>query len=399
MDQGAIAVGPLFIDKNLFGEHINFQAQVQDILNRDDLTSHSTLHSEGTQSTITLTRPLWSLGSEWAGGVTFSHRFAINRQFRGTALDTIAFIDPAGVTSPPFGREYEMHQWNVNAFVTRQWGTDIKHQLSIGHTVNSQRPTVLDDFTGTDAERQAFIADVLPRSEVTSVPYIEYSMFTPSYRTLRNVSAFDLAEDLRDGPSVDIVIGQGLKALGSDNNFQRASTSLGWTIPWTRDGFVTLTGSAAGRYQAGDLIDATASGSVRFATPPIRGFARLLAQSTISTRFHDTQNQFFAIGSDTGLRGFAINQFTGQRFFDTQLEVRTLPYPIWVFRIGAVAFYDLGDAADTFARMHLHQDAGIGLRALVPQLSSQLYKFDFAIPFDGASRGTLRFLAGFGSEF
>ncbi|HET9622584.1 MAG TPA: BamA/TamA family outer membrane protein [Kofleriaceae bacterium] len=400
MDQGAIAVGPLFIDKNLFGEHINFQAQVQDIINRDDLLQHSTLHNEGTQSTITLTRPLWSLASEWAGGVVFTHRFAINRQFRGTALDTIAFQDPAtGVVSPPFGREYKMHQWNVNAFVTRQWGSEVKQQLSFGHTVDNQRPRPLDDFAGTAAERQAFIDDVLPRSEVTSVPYVEYAMFTPRYHTLRNISSFDLAEDLRVGPSLDLVLGQGLKLLGSDNNFQRWSSSLGWVFPWTRDGFVSVSGSFNGRYQSGDIIDATASGTLRFATPPIQGVVRLLAQSQISTRFHDTQNNFYALGSDTGLRGFAINQFTGQRFFDTQIEARTLPYPVWVFRIGGVAFYDLGDAADTFKQFQLHQDAGIGLRALIPQLSSQLYKFDFAIPFDGPNRGTLRFLAGFGSEF
>jgi len=47
----------------------------------------------------------------------------------------------------------------------------------------------------------------------------------------------------------------------------------------------------------------------------------------------------------------------------------------------------------------LHQDAGLGLRILIPQLSGQLLKFDLAVPFDGLNRGALRFLAGFGSEF
>ena len=56
MDQGAIAVGPLFIDKNVIGEHLDLRVRVDDILNRDALTKHSTLDSEGTQSTIALTR-------------------------------------------------------------------------------------------------------------------------------------------------------------------------------------------------------------------------------------------------------------------------------------------------------------------------------------------------------
>jgi outer membrane translocation and assembly module TamA len=70
-----------------------------------------------------------------------------------------------------------------------------------------------------------------------------------------------------------------------------------------------------------------------------------------------------------------------------------------VLRLGAVVFYDLGGAEDSLSRLELHQDAGIGLRMLVPQTSAQLLKFDFAIPFDGPGRGSLRFLAGFGSEF
>jgi outer membrane translocation and assembly module TamA len=70
-----------------------------------------------------------------------------------------------------------------------------------------------------------------------------------------------------------------------------------------------------------------------------------------------------------------------------------------VLRLGAVVFYDVGGAADSLARMTLYQDAGLGLRALIPQTSAQLLKFDFAIPLDGVNRGSIRFLAGFGSEF
>ena len=399
MDQGAIAVGPLFIDKNLAGEHLNLQAQFSEIINRDELTKHSTLSSEGSQSTVTLSRPLWSLSSEWATGATFTHRFAINRQFVGTALRAYNYKDPDTGDITQFAREYRTHQWDISAYVTRQWGTDYKSQLSFGHTVDSTQPRPLDSFDGTDAQREAFIHAVLPRSEVTSVPYIEYAMFSPRYRTLRNVTAFDLAEDLRTGPDLDVSLGVGVKWLGSDHFFQRLSSSVGWTFPITRDGFLRVAGGLGGRYQADRFIDNTATVSFRTATPPIGDFLRLLAQSSLSTRWNDTQNAFYAIGSDTGLRGFSINQFTGQRYFNAQFEARTLPYALWVLRIGAVAFYDLGGAADSLALMQLHQDAGLGLRILIPQTSAQLLKFDFAVPFDGANRGTLRFLAGFGSEF
>jgi hypothetical protein len=407
MDQGAIAVGPLFIDKNVLGEHLNLQVRVDDILTRDDLTKHSTFHHEGSDSTITLTRPLWNLASEWAGGVQFTHRFAINRQFQGTSLFPFKYVDPTTGQSTLFPVEYDMRLWTINASVTRQWGDELKQQLSIGHSVTSQRPRPLDDFAGDAAQRAAFIKKVLPQSEVTSVPYIEYAFFTPRYRTLRNVTTFDLAEDQRSGPDLDISLGFGLQALGSDHNFQRLSSSVGWTIPWARDGFVRIAGGLAGRHQQAEsdpmvphgFIDDTATVSIRGGTPPISGLFRLLAQSSLSTRWNDTQNGFYAIGSDSGLRGFNINEFRGQRYFNLQVEARTSPYPIWVLRVGGVAFYDLGGAADTLATMALHQDAGLGARILIPQTSAQLLTFDLAVPFDGKSRGMPRFLAGFGSQF
>lgn len=399
MDQGSIAVGPLFIDKNLLGKHLDLRARVDEIVNRDELFDHGHLRSEGTQSTLTLTRPLWSLASEWAAGASFTHRFAIDRQYRGTALRAYEYTDPTTNESTLFGREYHMRRWGTNAYVTRQWGTTVKHQLSLGHSFDSQRPRPLGDFTGNDDQRAAFIAKVLPRSEVTSVPYIEYVFFIPRYRTLRNITTFDLAEDTRIGPDVDITYGVGLSAIGSDRNFQRFSGSGGYTVPLLRDGFARLAAGFGGRIQDGRLIDASTSYSLRVAAPPVADFVRFVAQAQVASRFHDTQNQFYAIGSDTGLRGFAINEFIGARLLSTQLEARTLPYPIWVLRVGAVAFYDLGGAESSFRQMALHQDAGLGLRLLIPQTSAQLLKLDVAVPLDGANRGSLHFLAGFGSEF
>ncbi|HSR95883.1 MAG TPA: hypothetical protein VLM79_02380 [Kofleriaceae bacterium] len=399
MDQGAIAVGPLFIDKNVLGEHLDFRAQIAQIVNRDDLTLRSKLHSEGSQSTITLTRPLWSLASEWAAGASFSHRFAIDRQFQNTSLKTYEYTDPVTMTTTLIDREYRTRRWSTQVYVTRQLGTDVKHQLTFGHSVTSLRTAPLADFAGDAAARAAFIRDVPPPSEVTSVPFVQYAVFTPRYRTLRNIATFDLAEDARIGPDLEAQLGFGLSALGSDHNFQRLTSTAGWTFPWSRDGFARVSAAFSGRYQDSAFIDQTATGTVRVATPAIAGWLRINAQGSISTRWNDTQNQFFAIGSDTGLRGFGINQFSGKRLASVQLEARTLPYPIWVLRLGAVAFYDLGGADETFGRLALHQDAGIGLRMLVPQTSAQLVKFDFALPFDGRDAGALRVLAGFGSEF
>ena len=450
MDQGSIATGPVFLDKNLLGLKLELAMRFDVLLNREDLIGLSQcavfsasdevachnsgtpaggrrLTYEGTQSKISINRPLWSLASKWGVGASFSHRYAIDRSFRGLGLFPVdcstgacvlprdadnrvpSILEQAQTTSAAriFGVQYEMRRWSLSASAVRQWGSAIKHQLTIGHSVDNTSPKPLDSFPGNAAERVAFIRDVLPRTELTSTPFIAYSLFAPTFRTLRNITTYDLVEDARLGPFFDASYSVGLKALGSDNNFQRGSLSFGWTFPWCRDGLVRPIVAMSTRYQdfdndgAHEFIDNTASATLRVVTPTHK-WARLVSETTVSTRWNDTVSSaigFFAIGSANGLRGFEINEFRGQRLVRQQLELRSLPFPFWVLRIGGVAFYDLGGAADTFKQFSLHHDVGVGLRMLVPQTARDLFRFDLAIPLDGAAAGALRFIAGFDSAF
>jgi hypothetical protein len=212
------------------------------------------------------------------------------------------------------------------------------------------------------------------------------------------VNTFELAEDARLGPDLDVVLGVGLKLLGSDSNFERASGSVGYTFPWCHDGYVRGAIGAVTRLQSTSFIDNTASATITAVTPSNR-LGRLVSQSTIATRWNDTQNRYYAIGSDSGLRGFPIGEFTGQRLVSSQLEARSLSYPVWIVRMGGVVFYDVGGAADTLGQLKLHNDVGVGFRTLIPQTSRDLFRFDFAFPLDGPGKGSLKFSAGFSSAF
>jgi hypothetical protein len=413
MDQGAIAAGPLFIDKNLLGRHVELRARVDAVLNRDDLLA-GTWNREGSQSTIAIARELWSLASKWGAGATFTHRYAIDRAFVGTsprlvrcpldgaACQTTGFNPAAVPAEEKLPHAYQMRRWGVSSYAVRQLGGKaLKQQLSIGYSVNSQRPRVLDAFPGTPEQRGPFERAVLPRSELTSVPSIGYGLFTPRFRTLRNVSTFDLAEDVRLGPSLDAGLGVGLTPLGSDTNFLRGNIGGSYTLPWCRDGFVRASASASTRREDGEWIDNTASAALRVVTPTYE-YTRLVALVTVSTRWNDRANRFFAIGSDDGLRGFAINEFSGDRLVRGNFEVRTIAFPVWVLRVGGVLFYDVGGADDTFGRMKLHSNVGYGFRMLIPQTSRELFRFDLAIPLDDGvrtRRGSPHFIAAFESAF
>ncbi len=403
MDQGAVAVGPLFFDENVLGKHVALRLNVSEILTRDALLHDGKIHSEGTSSAISLKKPLWSLASQWGTGASFSHRFAIDRQFRGTSLDT--YDDPATVDDDMLPRSWSIRSWSANAYIEHQWGTAVKQRVELGHSLDSQRPTPLDSFPGDAAQRAAFIRDVLPRSEFTSVPYVAYSMYTPKYRTRRNVQTYDLAEDLRIGPALDASFGVGLKFLGSDANFARGGLSAAWTFPWCRDGSVTVSGGISVRHQDGEWIDNTASVSTRAVTPLYR-YVRIVGETTLATRWNDTQNRFFRLGGDPGLRGFLINEYPSQgesqravRAFQGQLEVRSIPKTVWILPLGAVAFWDVGSVADTLGAMRFHNAVGLGFRMLIPQTSRELFRFDFPIPLDGPERFHLKFIASFDQAF
>ena len=66
-----------------------------------------------------------------------------------------------------------------------------------------------------------------------------------------------------------------------------------------------------------------------------------------------------AMGSADGLRGFSINEFSGQRLVRGNFELRSIPLPIWVFRVGTVLFYDVGGAANSFGNLKLNHDVGL----------------------------------------
>jgi hypothetical protein len=451
MDQGAIAMGPLFIDKNLLAQHIELRGRFDTIFNRDKFLNNfpgldavredngeAAWDYEGTQSSISVTKPLWSLASKWGGGATFTHHYSTDRRFFGTTIRPVRCPVDGGdcatrITSMPdqpgefdpnmtpadelFPVEYSMRRFSTSVFATRQLdGTlldwKLKHQFALAYNLSRIRPDPLDSFMGNAGQKAAFRRAALPRRDTLSEVALTYGFFTPKYRSLRNVQSYDLAEDVRFGPDFDVSAGFGLEALGGSANYQRAGISLGWTFPWCRDGFVRPAVGVSGKRQVGiidsDYIDNSASASLRVVTPTY-WYARVVAAMSTATTWNRSVPGLpgpFFLGSDNGLRGYLINEFEGQRLAQGNLEVRSIPAPLWFFRVGAVLFYDAGAVPDTWktfsVAQHLHHDVGLGFRALIPQSNRELFRFDLAFPLDNGVRtkaGSPRFIASFEQFF
>ena len=405
MDPGAIAVGPLFIDKNFLGRHIDFRVRLDEIITRQagklfdpammtfspipgdpvGLQDGHTLHTEGSDATITFSRPLWSLATEWGWGTSVTYKNSIARSFTGTNGDPYELYTDPG-SGLPF--EFRYRTWSVNAYGVRQWGTRYKQQLSFGYTLSSTRSSLLPSFEGLDpVATQQFETDVFPRDEVISQPFVGYLFYRPRYRTVRNVATYDLAEDVRLGPSVSATLAQGLSALGCDHDFTRPSLSLGYTgrsWRWLHP----PSANVSLRLQSGAPHGWTSSTTARVRAPHRDPDVRLVPHRRAGRARHALARhpeQVHAIGSDSGLRGYNVNQFRSLRSDSSrratgQLELRTVPVPWWVLRLGGVAFYEVGGVAESLQHMDLHNDVGVGIRLLVPQTSRELFRFDLALP-------------------
>jgi hypothetical protein len=433
MDQGAIAFGPTFLDKDVLGQHINLQVSASEIITRKadkiidasgnlvtdpfdpvGLLDAGVFHSEGEAASIALSRPLWSLATQWGGGISANYTNQIARSFTGNNADNDPFqlfADPG--TGLPY--EFRYRTWSISANAVHQWGVDYKQAVTLGYTVSDQKPSLLPSFAMFDpATVQQFVADVFPRTEVISAPFVTYSIFRPRYRVLRNVQTFELAEDLQVGPSAAVTVSQGLSALGGDFTFTRPTATAGWTFPLLADGFITPSAGATMRLQGTapngwNSIDNSADVALRVATPNFPRF-RIVANAELDVQWHNTQNQFYSVGSDSGLRGYNVSEFrspTGDgthnaRRFIGQIEARMTPIPIWVFRAGAVAFYELGGTSNTLSNLALYNDVGVGLRVLIPQLDRSLFRADVAFPLQSAINNPAlhpHVLAGFASYF
>ncbi len=433
MDEGSISFGPQFLDKNLAAEHIVVNASGGLIFTRQALPiipvtgpeagmvlpplagdptgiqDAGRFHYEGSFSSINVSKPLWALASQWAWGLSFGHGFGVSRVFEGTndGLGLFGYVDRNSAVTQIVPEEYEIHRINASATVQRQWGTVLKQQLSGGYTLGYQSPFFLPNFPADPMLRADFARDVMPPKQTDSAPYIEYSFFEPRYSTARNIQTYDLAEDLQYGANLDSSIQVGLTELGSTADFVRYTLSGGYSIPWGRDGFIHGGVSGSVRRQGGTYIDNTASYGIRVQTPSTR-YGRIILQQSLFTRWHDTQNAIESLGSDSGLRGYNVAEFlvTGSgRIFLGQIEARSAPIPIWVLRLGAVVFYDIGSVSNTLANSVVFDDIGGGIRFLVPQTSRLLFRFDFAFPLQtdpirgGTVAGQLHFIAGFDSYF
>jgi hypothetical protein len=370
LDQGRFGIGPTYFDPNLAGTRLTLLARGRAWYARDSD------RYEGDSELFSLRYPLYSLASRWGAGLDISHQDVVVRQFCDEALCP---ADVAGTSVPLI---YRRRTLTADGSVVRAFGRAILQRVTLGWRVDRRRSLVLPDFPSDPNDpglADEFLAAWAPLSEMRSEPYLRYELFFARYGVFRDLDTFDLRENRRLGPQVAVELAAGLPGLGADFSAYPMSGTAGWAVaPWG-SGFGLAQAQVSARARAGQLIDQRLSAVLFFASPPLAGAARVVLSATADAVRADTYRTRFFLGGNTGLRGYQIGELQGTTQAVAHAEVRSVPLAVYSQRFGALAFYDVGDAGESFGALVPHHDFGVGLRWLIPQLNSSVLRIDWAI--------------------
>lgn len=125
-----------------------------------------------------------------------------------------------------------------------------------------------------------------------------------------------------------------------------------------------------------------------------KAFYRITDNFLLATKFHQQTVwnwpalRQLVVDNEAGLRGYDANQLAGDNRIISNFEMRFYPdWPIWVFNVSTVAFYDVGAVWDQDQELydtHFHNSAGLGFRFHFMKSSgtNNIYRLDFAYNFD-----------------
>lgn len=342
---------------------------------------------EGYQNFVRIVYPLWSLASRWGFFFEATQSKRMARNFVGAELATFDAPTTSQIETLP--QEYLLRQLDLRSLVSLYLGQALKHTLSLGHELKSTRPSMSSESNASPEARRAFANELFPREELASALFFAYELFEPTYVTYRNIDTFDLPEVLATGPRVGFEAALGLRLFGGERNFLRQRLRVGYLLDLGKNSFARIDAGVGGRMQRDStnrLVSVDRELSVDwFATTPVLFDAlRALTSGTARLNTAAEENSLLAVGGQGDLRGYPAGQFRGTSTLLSQLELRSLPWKLGFSRVGFVAFWDAGHAADSPRNLRLHHDVGISLKALIPQVGASLLALSWAFPVGGS---------------
>jgi hypothetical protein len=332
-------------------------------------------NSDGFDHRLTLRRPFYSFATPWSAELSFigfrqnDRLFANGEESEKFAQSHRHIIASYGLALNP--NDIRADRFTGGLRFTRDNFTSIRHLT--GETLPVDR-----DY------RYAFI-----RFDHADNDFIKLNFVNKDLRY----------EDFNLGRQLSMEGAVSPRFLGAEHNsaFARVAASDGRHIDATS--FVMPFAAFESRFDGGvknAIVTAAASYVRRYDTRhPATTAARVVFNNAWRL---DAENQFFADGI-TGLRGYRLHSFAGNRSFVANFEHRVyLGHEIaQLVSPGVVAFIDTGNATYGSRLFALKTDVGVGLRIGLPRTPKNLLRLDLAYALNRDPRGKRGLLISFGS--
>lgn len=333
--------------------------------------------AEGSAASLTVGQSLYSTRTDWAWGADATYAVGIARRYINAQVAT---FDSRATPNVRDGIPtiYESRSFGASVGVTRSFGWGFKNNF--GLTMNAS--TAAYDTIGLERFDPRAAADYVQRfvpvGETRVYPAFTWATFSNDYLRTLDINTLALQEDYRLGHTFTASVYPVRKALGSTRDFIGLSASAGYGLA-LGDGLAAASVSTFAEQQEDVLSDASVSAGLTVVTPRF-GLGRLVMNTSFVNRYRNYLRARTTTGGDDRLRGYPSNFFFGKDAVFYNLEFRTTSVEILKAALGAVAFYDAGDAAQGFDMLHAKQSVGFGIRALFPQVNRLVFRADLAFP-------------------
>lgn len=368
LDTQTYSFGGTITDPRINGSRWLGQVSGSAFINR------STLLSEGGDFGLRLTRPLYSLSTEWAYDLSFSY-------LRGTYRLYSATAQLAG---------YTQTLWYLSPSVTRSFGRLNKVNVTVGYRGNIKRYGADGVFTA-------------PRNEESGALFLGVTAYQARYRRYFDLETYILPEDYLLGPYATLEVTGATPVFGFSSSYLEPTGLLSyrsaqgdWLFYAGLSGGMRLQPEAS--VNGSPWVNRWLSLSARATTPHVGPLFAVVEGSMTGREAY--QNPTFAVlGGATYLRGYPTNYFYGLSSWRTNFEIRTRPFYWSSAAIGAATYLDIGDAFGTVQDLNAHASIGAGLRFLFPEFNRKVLRIDFATPLEATTVSPAYFILTFGQGF
>jgi hypothetical protein len=339
-------------------------------------------NSDGYEHRMVVTRPFYSFATPWAADFVY---------------DGLRQADKLYADGLEVERFRQKHRLMIaSAGMALDPNDALAQRLTAGVRI------VRDEFftlTGAPAER---LSQTLPDGRDFRYLFVRYDRVENDFVKLNFVNKDLRFEDFNLGRQFSAETALSPSALGTDRTVGFARVGLARGRRVSDDGFVLPSISAETRLDSG-IRNAIVSSSMMFVHRidvgdyPRTFVARATALSGWRT---DRDLQFFADGM-TGLRGYRMHTFEGNRAFIVNVEERLYlgREILQLASPGVVAFADFGNATygGVGQLMSLKSDVGFGFRMGLPRTPKNLLRLDFAYALNRDPLGRRGWLISFSS--